>query len=74
LGTPFFQGISIFPWENELIYLGKMKITWENGVPKLAIKWYKNIFTFHACKNTSLKYQCSKPFYDLSNHIPHIIP
>jgi hypothetical protein len=38
LGTPFFQGISIFPRENELISLGKMKIPWENEVPKLALK------------------------------------
>jgi hypothetical protein len=37
LGIPIFQGISIFPWENELISLGKMKIPWEIGVPKLAL-------------------------------------
>jgi hypothetical protein len=36
LGTTFFQGISIFSRENELIFLGKMKIPWKNGVPKLA--------------------------------------
>jgi hypothetical protein len=30
LGTPFSHGISIFPWENELISLGKMEIHWEN--------------------------------------------
>jgi hypothetical protein len=30
LGTPFFQGISIFPSENELNSLGKMEIPWEN--------------------------------------------
>jgi hypothetical protein len=37
LGTPFSQGIPIFPRENELISLGKMKIPWENRVPKLAL-------------------------------------
>lgn len=29
LGTLFFQGITIFPRENELIFLGKMKFPWE---------------------------------------------
>jgi hypothetical protein len=38
LGTPIYQEISIFPWENELISLGKMKIPWKIGVPKLALK------------------------------------
>jgi hypothetical protein len=38
LGTTFSQGIPIFSWENELISLGKMKIPWGNGVPKLALK------------------------------------
>jgi hypothetical protein len=38
LGTLFSQGISIFPRENELISLGKMKIPWEKGVSKLALK------------------------------------
>jgi hypothetical protein len=38
LGTIFSQGIPIFPRENELISLGKMKIPWENGVPKLALR------------------------------------
>jgi hypothetical protein len=37
LGTSIFQGISIFPWENELIFLGKIEIPWEIGVPKLAL-------------------------------------
>jgi hypothetical protein len=37
LGTPFFQGISIFPRENELIFLGKMKTPSKNWVPKLAL-------------------------------------
>jgi hypothetical protein len=31
LGTLFSQWISIFPKENELIFLGKMKIPRENG-------------------------------------------
>jgi hypothetical protein len=38
LGTLFSHGISIFPRENELISLGKLKIPWENVVPKLALK------------------------------------
>jgi hypothetical protein len=38
LGTPFSRGIPIFPRENELISFGKMKIPWENRVPKLALK------------------------------------
>jgi hypothetical protein len=38
LGTPFFQEISIFLWENELFSLGKMEIPWNNGVSKLALK------------------------------------
>jgi hypothetical protein len=37
LGTPFSQGILIFPRENELISLGKIRIPWKNGVPKLAL-------------------------------------
>jgi hypothetical protein len=37
LGTSIFQGISIFPWENELISHEKIEITWEIGVPKLAL-------------------------------------
>jgi hypothetical protein len=35
LRTPFSQEIPIFPRENELISLGKIKIFWENRVPKL---------------------------------------
>jgi hypothetical protein len=42
LETPFSQGIPIFPRENELISLGKMKIHWENGVPKLTLSRLKN--------------------------------
>jgi hypothetical protein len=37
LGTLFSHMISIFPRENELISLGKMKFHWENVVPKLAL-------------------------------------
>jgi hypothetical protein len=37
LGTPFSQGIFIFPREISLFFIGKMKIPWENGVPKLGI-------------------------------------
>jgi hypothetical protein len=33
LGTAFSHGISIFPWENELISLGKMEIPWEIWFP-----------------------------------------
>jgi hypothetical protein len=36
LETPIFYGILIFPRENELISLGKMRILWEIGVSKLA--------------------------------------
>jgi hypothetical protein len=38
LGTLISHGIFIFPRENELISLGKMKIPWEISVPKLALK------------------------------------
>jgi hypothetical protein len=38
LGTSISQGISIFLWENELIFFGKIEIPWEIGVPKLALK------------------------------------
>jgi hypothetical protein len=38
LGTSISQGFSIFPWENELISLGKIEIPWRIGVPKLALK------------------------------------
>jgi hypothetical protein len=40
LGTLFSQGIPIFPRENELISLGKMKNPWDNGVTKLALKMH----------------------------------
>jgi hypothetical protein len=35
---PFSQGISILPREISSFSLGKIGITWENGVPKLALK------------------------------------
>jgi hypothetical protein len=38
LGTPFFQGISIFPREISSFSLGKIRIHWENNVSKLALK------------------------------------
>ena len=37
LETPISHGILIFPRENELISLGKMRIPWEIGVSKLAL-------------------------------------
>jgi hypothetical protein len=37
LEAQFFQGILIFSRENELIFFGKMKIPWDNVVPKLAL-------------------------------------
>jgi hypothetical protein len=37
LGTQFSHGIFIFPRENELISLGKIEISWENRIPKLAL-------------------------------------
>jgi hypothetical protein len=43
LGTPFSQGISIFLWEISSFSLGKMKIPWENLVPKLAL----SVFSVH---------------------------
>jgi hypothetical protein len=36
LETPFSKEIPIFPKENELVSLGKMKIPWEDVVSKLA--------------------------------------
>jgi hypothetical protein len=48
LGTTFFQGISIFPRENELISLGKIKTRWENVVSKLGLK-KKKLFTLGNC-------------------------
>jgi hypothetical protein len=47
LDTPFYQGIFIFPWKNELIFLGKMKIPWKNGVPKLALSASLGTTFFH---------------------------
>jgi hypothetical protein len=38
LETPISHGILIFPRENELNALGKMRIPWEIGVSKLARK------------------------------------
>jgi hypothetical protein len=38
LGTIFSQGIFTFPREISLFSLGKIEITWENGVLKLALK------------------------------------
>jgi hypothetical protein len=38
LETPISHGILIFPRENELIFLGKMRIPWEIGVSKLALR------------------------------------
>jgi hypothetical protein len=43
LGTSILQGISILPWENELIFLGKIEIPWKIGVPKLALNFYVDI-------------------------------
>jgi hypothetical protein len=38
LGTTFSQGISIFTREISSFSLGKIEISWENVVPKLALK------------------------------------
>jgi hypothetical protein len=38
LETTISQGISILPWENELISLGKIEIPWEIVVSKLALR------------------------------------
>ena len=40
LGTPFSQWIPIFSRENELIFLGKMEIPCENGIPKLTRRFF----------------------------------
>jgi hypothetical protein len=37
LGTPISQGIFIFPREISSFSHGKIEITWEIGVPKLAL-------------------------------------
>lgn len=51
LETPFSQRISIFPRENELISLGKMKIPWKNEVSKLALSgiFYPQVFCMKYC-------------------------
>jgi hypothetical protein len=38
LGTLISHGIFVFPRENELISLRKMKIPWEISAPKIALK------------------------------------
>jgi hypothetical protein len=38
LGTLISHEIFIFPRENELISLGKIKISWEISAPKLALR------------------------------------
>jgi hypothetical protein len=38
LGTPFTHGIFIFPMEISSFSLGKIRIPWENVVPKLALR------------------------------------
>jgi hypothetical protein len=38
LATPFSQGIVIFPKKNELIFLGKNEISWENGIVKISLQ------------------------------------
>jgi hypothetical protein len=38
LGTPFSQGITIFPREISSFSLGKFEIPWKNSVPKLALR------------------------------------
>jgi hypothetical protein len=52
LGTTISQGISIFPWQNELIFLGKIKISWEIVVPKLALRaffYWSDAYSFYCC-------------------------
>jgi hypothetical protein len=46
LGTLISHGIFIFPRENELISLGKMKIPWKISVPKLALKVIASVENF----------------------------
>jgi hypothetical protein len=41
LATLFFQGILIFPRENKLISLGKIKTPWKYGIAKLALNMEK---------------------------------
>jgi hypothetical protein len=40
LGTTIYQGISIFPWKNKLISLGKIEIPWKIEVAKLALFFF----------------------------------
>jgi hypothetical protein len=40
LGTPFSHGIFIFPKEISSFFLGKIRISWENVVPKLALTFF----------------------------------
>jgi hypothetical protein len=42
LAIPFSQEILIFLRENELISFMKIKISWKNGVAKLALKEKEN--------------------------------
>jgi hypothetical protein len=64
LGNIFSHRISIFPRENELIFLGKMEILLGNVVPKLALivdlQWYNKIQIFRTHPSSAL---CSfEPF------------
>jgi hypothetical protein len=47
LRTTFFQWISIFLRKNELIFFEKIKIRWENRVPKLALRASLGTLIFH---------------------------
>jgi hypothetical protein len=51
LGTLFSKEISILLRKNELISFVEMKITWKNGVPKLALR-SRNNFPWVAYKTT----------------------
>jgi hypothetical protein len=51
LGTLISHGIFIFPRENELISLGKMKIPWEISVPKLALREGIPLFYYYEIGN-----------------------
>jgi hypothetical protein len=42
LRTLFLQGFPIFQRDNEINFIGKMKIPWEKGVPKLALNGLSN--------------------------------
>jgi hypothetical protein len=43
LEAQFSQEILIFPRENELISIGKIKIPWDNMIPKLALREKKTM-------------------------------